>query len=107
MPFPNRTLKETRDVLSFEVEGDEVLRNTPVLLEHCVDDSLVLVGNGRVLRDTLRGFGTSVTWKEYPDGGHCFNSPKGIDDAVGFLEEHVAGIAKPGGNVGSDEIDVS
>jgi len=108
MPFPGRTLKETRDVLGLEVkEGDEVLRNTPVLLEHCVDDPLVLVGNGRVLRDTLRGFGTNVTWKEYPDGGHWFNSPVGVDDAVGFLEEHVTGIAKPGGKGESDEMDVS
>ncbi|TVY13909.1 Cutinase transcription factor 1 beta, partial [Lachnellula arida] len=59
MPFPGRSLVETRKVLALEgvTEDDEVLRNTPVLLEHCADDPLVLVENGRVLRDTLRGFG--------------------------------------------------
>ncbi|TVY35183.1 Acyl-protein thioesterase [Lachnellula occidentalis] len=91
MPFPGRSLLETRKVLALEgvTDDDEVLRNTPVLLEHCVDDPLVLVENGRVLRDTLRGFGAQVTWKRYPDGGHWFNSPVGIDDAVEFLNNHV------------------
>lgn len=91
MPFPGRSLTETRKVLGLEgiPDTDEVLRNTPVLLEHCVDDPLVLVGNGRGLRDTMRGFGIQVTWKEYPNGGHWFNSPAGIDDVVGFLNLHV------------------
>ena len=87
MPFPGRSLTETRRVLALDnvPDTDEVIRNTPMLLEHCVDDPLVLVGNGRDLRDTLRGFGARVTWKEYPKGGHWFNSPAGIDDAVEFL----------------------
>ncbi len=91
MPFPGRSLVETRKVLGLEggLETDEVLRNTPVLLEHCLDDPLVLVGNGKGLRDTLRGFGVQVTWKEYPEGGHWFNSPAGVDDAVEFLNEHI------------------
>ena len=91
MPFPGRSLAETRKVLHLESvpDTDEVLRNTPVLLEHCIDDPLVLVGKGRDLRDTLQGFGTQVTWKEYPNGGHWFNSPLGIDDAVEFLNNHV------------------
>jgi predicted esterase len=70
-------------------DSDEVVRNTPVLLEHCVDDPLVLLENGRVLRDTLRGFGAQVEWKEYPKGGHWFNSPAGVDDAVEFLNCHL------------------
>lgn len=91
MPFPGRTLAETRAVLALGGgsgggdSDDEVIRNTPVLLEHCVDDPLVLVGGGRELRDTLRGFGAQVSWKEYPEGGHWFNSPSGVDDAVQFL----------------------
>lgn len=91
MPFPGRSLAETRKVLDLEgiPDTDEVLRNTPVLLEHCVDDPLVLVEKGRDLRDTLRGFGTQVAWKEYPNGGHWFNSPAGVDDAVEFLNNHV------------------
>jgi predicted esterase len=93
MPFPGRTLAETRNVLGLEnvPDNDEVLRNTPMLLEHCVDDPVVLIGNGRVLRDSLRGFGAQVSWKEYPDGGHWFNSPAGIDDVVDFLNQHVLG----------------
>ena len=91
LPFPGRSLAETRKVLDLEgvPDTDEILRNTPVLLEHCVDDPLVLVGNGRNLRDTLRRFGAQVTWKEYPNGGHWFNSPAGMDDAVEFLKIHV------------------
>lgn len=116
MPFPGRSLSETRNVLRV-VEGaldgaelvhdgstdeipstqnapetdepDEIISNTPILLSHCVDDPLVLVQSGRNLRDTLTGFGAQVTWKEYPDGGHWFNSPAGIDDAVEFLNKHV------------------
>lgn len=87
MPFPGRPLAETRNVLGLEglPQTDEIIQNTPMLLEHCIDDPLVLVGNGRGLRDTLRVFGAQVAWKEYPNGGHWFNSPTGIDDAVEFL----------------------
>lgn len=97
MPFPGRSLAATRRVLGLEgvPDTDEILRNTPVLLEHCVDDALVLVENGRGLRDTLRGFGAQVTWKEYPQGGHWFNSPAGVDDAVEFLNNHVLKKALP------------
>ncbi|KHO00305.1 Phospholipase/Carboxylesterase family protein [Metarhizium album ARSEF 1941] len=96
MPFPGRTLKETRAVLSLkngpDPEDNEVIRKTPVLLEHCVDDPLVSVENGRVLGDTLRGFGARVHSREYPDGGHWFNSPAGMDDVVEYLT-HVLGLS--------------
>lgn len=90
-PFAGRTLAGMRAVLGLEgTPGhDAVLRNTPMLLEHCVDDPLVLVESGRGLRDTLCGFGAKVEWREYPSGGHWFNSPAGIDDAVVFLNEVV------------------
>ncbi|KAK0615707.1 Phospholipase/carboxylesterase, partial [Bombardia bombarda] len=97
-PFAGRpTLAEMRGVLA-PVEGASVgggddgeegavqfLRKTPMLLEHCANDPLVLVQYGRQLRDTLRGFGAQVEWKEYPDGGHWFHSPTGTDDVVSFL----------------------
>ncbi|OAA66887.1 Phospholipase/carboxylesterase [Niveomyces insectorum RCEF 264] len=89
-PFAGRTpLAEMRRVLQLAgvPAHDHVLRNTPMLLEHCVDDPLVLVQNGRRLRDTLRGFGAQVEWKEYPNGGHWFNAPAGMDDVVAFLTE--------------------
>ena len=86
-PFVGRSLTEMREVLALEgaAQGPSVLENTPVFLEHCVDDPLVNIHNGRALRDTLRQFGAPVVWKEYSGGGHWFNSPEGIDDAVGFL----------------------
>ncbi|KAI9760390.1 MAG: hypothetical protein M4579_001686 [Chaenotheca gracillima] len=92
-PFAGRTLAEMRDVLDLEGVPDDgdILLNTPMLLEHCIDDPLVLVQNGQGLRDILRGFGASVAWKEYPNGGHWFNSPAGMDDVVDFLITHVLG----------------
>ncbi|KAK7951894.1 acyl-protein thioesterase [Apiospora aurea] len=59
MPFPGRSLADTRKALDLDdvPDHDEVLRNTPILLEHCVDDPVVLVGGGRNLRDTLQNFG--------------------------------------------------
>ncbi len=91
MPFPGRSLADTRAILGLEdVPGNnEDLRGTPVLLEHCVDDPLVLIEWGRTLRDTLGEFGARVTWKEYSNGGHWFNCPVGMDDAVLFLKSHV------------------
>lgn len=92
-PFVGRSLVEMRDTLGLDQvpTHNEVLRNTPMLLEHCIDDPLVLVENGRGLRETLCGFGAHVVWKEYPSGGHWFNSPSGMDDAVEFLNTYVVG----------------
>lgn len=103
MPFPGQPLADSRKILGLEgvPDTDEVLRNTPVLLEHCVDDPLVLIRHGWGLRDTLRGYGTQITWKEYPSGGHWFNSPAGVDDAVEFLNNHVLKKPSAGGNLGS------
>jgi predicted esterase len=113
MPFPGRSLADTRAVLGLEdiAHSDVVLKNTPVLLEHCVDDPLVPVEWGQVLRDTLGGFGAQVTWKEYRDGGHWFNSPVGIHDAVEFLKSHVLRSASAGesllAQVNSSSMDLS
>lgn len=89
MPFPGRTLAETRGVLG-PLEGvdpgeDEAIRNTPVMLQHCRDDPTVLFNTGEQLRDTLRGFGAEVEWREYPVGGHWFKSPQGMDDLMAFF----------------------
>lgn len=90
-PFAGKSLPEMRAVLGLQdvPEHGDVLRNTPILLEHCIDDPLVLIRNGQGMRKTLQGFGAHVTWKEYPNGGHWFNSPTGMDDAVEFLNRHV------------------
>lgn len=66
-------------------DPDQILRNTPILLEHCADDALVPIRAGRDARDALLRWGASVTWKEYPDGGHWFNCPAGADDVAEFL----------------------
>ncbi|KAH8908521.1 Phospholipase/carboxylesterase, partial [Coniochaeta sp. PMI_546] len=86
-PLAGRSLRQMREALQLQgvPSHDTVLRKTPMLLEHCADDPLVLVQNGRGLRDTLRAFGASVDWKEYPRGGHWFNSPDGMDDVIDFL----------------------
>ena len=90
-PFAGRGLAGMRAVLGLGgVPGDDgVLRRTPVLLEHNVDDPLVKIENGRGLRDTLVGFGMQVEWREYPKGGHWFQEPQGIENAVAFLKKVV------------------
>lgn len=97
-PFSGRTLAQMQEILGLDLAStavaaggsSAVLRNTPMLLEHCVDDPVVPVANGRALCETLRGFGAQVDWKEYPSGGHWFNSPSGMDDVVSFLRKHLA-----------------
>lgn len=93
-PFHGRDLAGMRAVLglddgSIQQLDNQVLARTPMLLEHCVDDPLVLVQKGRELWDTLRGFGAQVEWKEYPEGGHWLHSPTGMDDTVEFLNRHL------------------
>lgn len=97
-PFPGRGLSETRKIVGLwgqadgEVEEKEgFIQNTPVLIQHCLDDPLVAVDTGREVRDTMTRFGARVTWKEYPNGGHWIRSPEGIDDAVSWLRQY-AGI---------------
>ncbi|KAK7969780.1 Alpha/Beta hydrolase protein [Apiospora saccharicola] len=87
MPFPGRSLADTRKVLGWEgvPDHDGIILNTPVLLKHCADDPTVLGGGGRNMRDALQKFGAQVAWREYPQGGHWFKSPAGIDDAIQFL----------------------
>lgn len=93
MPFPERSLAKTRQVLALDDDGklggnsSEMLRNTPVMLEHSTDDPTVLVQSGKQLRQTLEGFGASVSWREYPQGGHWFKSPEGLDDLATFLNK--------------------
>ncbi|KAI1374780.1 lysophospholipase II [Hypoxylon crocopeplum] len=63
---------------------------TPVFLSHSVDDEVVPINNGRVLRDTITSNGFQVEWHEYEDGGHWVNEPQGVDDIVGFLKRCMA-----------------
>lgn len=91
--------------------------NTPMLLEHCIDDTMIGVDSGRQPRDQLQGWGASVTWTEYDKGGHWFNYPRGMDgvrefvlDALGVDAPRIArlvrksgvGLVHAGGWVGSN-----
>jgi len=70
-------------------DNDSAVRNTPGLLEHCVDDDHVSIDTGRTLRDSLVGLGVNVIWIEYLDGGHWLNSPAGLDDSIKFMDKHL------------------
>jgi len=64
------------------------VHDTPILLTHCKDDQVVPIANGRELRDALAAIpsGSVITWKEYEDGGHWINEPRGVDDIVHFIQ---------------------
>ncbi|KAL2127225.1 hypothetical protein VTI74DRAFT_11073 [Chaetomium olivicolor] len=102
-PFRGRDLKGMREVMALGEgvpEGNEVLRRTPMMLQHCVDDPLVLIEWGRGLRDILRGFGAQVEWREYEKGGHWFKDPEGLDDLVEFVKRVVLGKGESEGGQG-------
>ncbi|KAK0385952.1 hypothetical protein NLU13_7127 [Sarocladium strictum] len=87
LPLPGQTLKQTRSMRDSGSGPDRssVLSNTPILLEHSIDDPLAKVEDGRILRDALYDRGAHVEWIEYPAGGHWIQSPQGIEDAADFL----------------------
>ncbi|KAI1501525.1 Alpha/Beta hydrolase protein [Biscogniauxia marginata] len=98
LPFPGGTLEETREVLGLPgaAPSDEVVRRTPAFLAHCADDPVVFVEYGKQLRGALRDFGVAdVAWREYEDGGHWVNSPRGVDDLVEFLRAQGLPAALP------------
>jgi acetyl esterase/lipase len=76
------------------------LRATLVLLEHSQGDPLVMIERGRGLRDTLRGFGAQVEWREYEGGAHWFHEPEGLDDVIVFLKKVVLGDGEVEGAAG-------
>ncbi len=80
---------------------NEVLGNTPILMEHCADDEVVPLECARAMRDALLALGGKVEWKEYPRGSHWLKSPEGLDDLARFLKEHVFREETAGGAVDS------
>ncbi|KAI1817693.1 phospholipase/carboxylesterase family protein [Poronia punctata] len=84
------SVEASRELLHLEEpaasdRSDAIFRNTPVFIGHCADDPIVPIEQGRRLRDVLSTYGMTVTWKEYPTGGHWINDPQGIEDIVAFL----------------------
>ncbi|TKA70136.1 hypothetical protein B0A55_08228 [Friedmanniomyces simplex] len=61
---------------------------TPILLSHAQDDEVINIKYGRELRDELTRMGYQVEWREYEDGGHWVNEPRGVDDIVAFVRRH-------------------
>ncbi|KAK0726313.1 Alpha/Beta hydrolase protein [Apiosordaria backusii] len=101
-----KTLEEMRAVLGLPgtPQGNEVLRKTPILLEHCVDDPLVRIESGRGLREVLFSFGVEkLEWKEYERGGHWFKAPEGMDDVIAFLQKHLLEKVESGND---DDVDM-
>ncbi|KAL7928036.1 Phospholipase/carboxylesterase [Trichoderma chlorosporum] len=92
MPFPGKSLVETHRLIGLgnATNYTQVLINTPVLLEHCADDTVVPVEDGYTLRDALTELGAHVNWKEYSTGGHWVNLPSGASDMVEFLKAILA-----------------
>ncbi len=63
----------------------------PVLLQHCADDFVVPVENGRDMKEWLEGKGMSVKWEEFEEGGHWLNEPRGMDGVVKFMRDVMNG----------------
>ncbi|KAK2065114.1 alpha/beta-hydrolase [Colletotrichum caudatum] len=77
--------------LSCRARGSEYrhsLLSTPIILQHCRDDTVVPIDNGRCMRDILGQIGLEkVAWHEYEDGGHWINEPQGVDQLVEFVAQ--------------------
>ena len=68
----------------------QLLRSTPILLGHSIDDCIVPIKNGRRMRDTLvHSLQMDARLCEYEDGGHWINEPQGVDDIVQFLNQNM------------------
>lgn len=69
-------------------------RTLPLMLQHCADDDVIAVAHGRHLRDHLAAaWGhQGAEWREYDDGGHWLNEPRGVDDVVRFLRRCMSGV---------------
>ncbi len=102
-PFAGRDLDGMRRAVGLEERawgrGEKTLRTRRCYWSTVRMTRSFWSGTGRRLRDTLKGFGVgTVEWREYPTGGHWFNSPRGMDDAVEFINRHVLRVAEDGGD---------
>ncbi|CAO2649392.1 Nn.00g067770.m01.CDS01 [Neocucurbitaria sp. VM-36] len=78
--------EETEHLLQVPGRSLDVLA-TPVLLQHCQDDGVVPVVNGKDLAESLERMGMQVRWELFENGGHWLNEPNGVDGIVRFVEE--------------------
>ncbi|KAF2028427.1 alpha/beta-hydrolase [Setomelanomma holmii] len=58
---------------------------TLVLLQHCENDEVVPIKNGRELAASLERMGMKVQWQSHKEGGHWLNEPDGMDQIVAFI----------------------
>jgi lysophospholipase-2 len=66
------------------------ISNMPVLLQHCEDDGVVPIANGKEMRAYLEEMGKDVQWQQFEEGGHWVNEPEGVDGIVKFLRDFMA-----------------
>lgn len=66
------------------------LRRIPILLQHCKDDAVVPIVNGKAMRDLLDEQGWSLEWQQFKEGGHWLNEPEGMDGIIKFLRSIMA-----------------
>ena len=69
----------------FHVQEFKTLQSTPIITEHGEKDDVVPIALGQRLVNTLQTLGFQVESKRYPDLGHWFEVPQGIDDMARFL----------------------
>lgn len=70
--------------------GRRDVGNIPILLQHCEDDGVVPIANGKAMRDYLEDMEMDVRWQPFEKGGHWLNEPEGMDGIVDFLKSIIA-----------------
>lgn len=68
------------------VSCSDIIKATPILIEHASDDDVVPLANGKRMAGVLQKLGFQVEWREYRNGGHWLNEPEGVDDICSFLD---------------------
>lgn len=88
VPLEEQTISSAMGEACLEEATTSSDSTIPIFLSHCVDDDVVLIGNGQNLRLTLESLGFNVCWNAYEEGGHWVNEPKGIDDMATFIKSN-------------------
>jgi lysophospholipase-2 len=76
---------ELSSIMSVPGRDRDVLK-MPVLLQHCQDDDVVPVQNGKDLKERLEEYEVCVKWECFEDGAHWLNEPRGMDGLVEFIQ---------------------
>ena len=93
---PKASVKRIRELLypadhknpSFQAFDLQTGLQTPILLEHALNDDVLSSSNGYQLCEELRALGMDIEWRAYAEGAHWVNEPNGIDDMIVFLKRN-------------------